>query len=557
MNLKRVMLGYVFALTGLAACSAPPSVSGDGNLGEESSDLYLQTGAPLWSGVVPVCWMPTDAGGPADNWFAEKATIRRSLIEAWQSTANVQFSGWRDCPTSGTERFVKIHVGNHQFPGQPSDHSGDGQTDASLGTNLLRGPSDPCSADNSGSTGGTHCSSVRFWLQPDHSTSATRIRYLAVHEFGHVLGFNHEQDRPDNPFKSSSCPGGTGSGTYVGAYDGTSVMNYCGPNDGTLSAGDRAGVQSLYGVPAYAAKNGNDRYFHDASGNVFHQSSNGAVAQILAASGGFGAASSIASYAYPVSGQTVWFLDTLQPSHLRQIFTPSSGVQRATDDMGTAPAGCTWSGSPAVSSWGEGRGDFFVNASCAGRTHLFHKAWEAPTMGAWTDISPPGVTIGSSPAVVSREIGVLDVVLMNSSHAIVHGICEGNCTGADAASFTWEAPASLQGASAWAGQPALVSPAPGFLRAFGVDLFGNIASSAWSASTSKWDASSTWYAPSSKCDHTAAGGPAAARSGQNSVFVACTSESHDAYGGWGNTALSTTWWQLAGGVYGGPGLSTH
>ncbi|WP_394838734.1 FG-GAP-like repeat-containing protein [Pendulispora rubella] len=233
------------ALITTAACSAVSSDAPSEVTGTTSDKLLLDLGATLWTNnanVVPVCWMRTGYNG-------EKALVRNAVVATWGAVANLQFTGWGDCPTTGSARFIKIDIADKpkEPDGTYSNGGGDGQA-VGYGMGILRSPGEGAS--------------VGFWLAPDHSANRGRVEYLGVHEFGHVLGFKHEQDSPDNyvngrPVHCANQTGAVATNVrQVGPYDANSIMNYCndtGNGQGILSPGDIVAVQSIYGLPPTAS----------------------------------------------------------------------------------------------------------------------------------------------------------------------------------------------------------------------------------------------------------------------------------------------------------------
>lgn len=213
------------------------------NIGSTSQPLTIKN-VQNWtanSNVVPVCW-------ETSGYDREKAIVREALSGTWEWFANIRFTGWYLCPTggiggSGSAKDVRIRI-----TAQDGSNAGAGGS-ARLGMDALSSAAD----NNPG---------VNLSFNPDGTADKGRVEYVGVHEFGHVLGFVHEQDTPGNVEGPAYCksPGNEPNSTSLTPYDRDSIMNYCnrdGNVKGNLTDIDVRGVQAIYGVriPNIASRN--------------------------------------------------------------------------------------------------------------------------------------------------------------------------------------------------------------------------------------------------------------------------------------------------------------
>jgi hypothetical protein len=156
----------------------------------------------------------------------------------------VDFVGWADCDADSAD--LRILLSDEQ------PHVG-GASAADLFGSSLRNVVHGLTLNPAFKAWGQNCSNGVY-------SFSTCVRQESIHEFGHVLGFKHEQDRPDVP----ACPNGADkttdtrgtAGMMLSPYDVYSMMNYCNPDMWTnphLSEKDIAGVRAWYGIRGGAA----------------------------------------------------------------------------------------------------------------------------------------------------------------------------------------------------------------------------------------------------------------------------------------------------------------
>ena len=233
LNLQRLMLSALFGLTlGLAA--AVPVSAATENTGKTQQPLGIDKSVTLWTSMgntVPVCWI-------TPGFDREKRIVRQAVLDTWAYYAELSFTGWGDCPAQGSDQLVRVRILNQGVANEGAGGS------AAVGTKALSKAGE--------------AANVNFSFNPDGSANTQRVEYIGVHEFGHVLGFVHEQDLPGNIEGPAHCDtvGVDPNGVPITAFDRNSVMNYCnadGNAQGRLTDVDILGVRSVYGTRTHFA----------------------------------------------------------------------------------------------------------------------------------------------------------------------------------------------------------------------------------------------------------------------------------------------------------------
>jgi len=229
------------------------SISSCAPAGRDAADeqaLYALDSVTWPSPTINVCW-ETPGFGAQKSWIHSFLTTPGN--NTWMDYSPIRFNFLQDC--TGTPSDT-VHLCFTTDPGESVTYGGLGTATAGKF----------CGNHNGGIVFGDGSCAL------PGGNEQTCLDNAAIHEFGHMLGFAHDNNRPD---RQCGSPQGTNGNETGGVPDSCSIMSYClawpCPNAGdvnhpsTLSEGDKEGVQSVYGYAPLFEMNSSIHFPADAA----------------------------------------------------------------------------------------------------------------------------------------------------------------------------------------------------------------------------------------------------------------------------------------------------
>ncbi len=378
------LLALLFAAAG--GC-APTDLQGEPIPGDDRAELYQGSGVTLWpKGVAPVCYSTTD--GNNQSLLTQAQNIVN--VYGWPAVANVSFPGWAACGANPSPSSGQIRI--HFASGSNGNTSREG-------------------------AGGSQFTDVTL----ANDATAQHFQYEVLHELGHALGWDHEQQRPDNYptgpsgaekycTKNQVGQGEDQTGTDRTSYfDTQSIMSYCTGWSWMLSPGDVAGVQDAYGLrtPTVNGQNSSNAAASRTANNLdtFFAHNDGSI-------------------------WTSYWYNGLNTSSWPTFQLPGAGP-------GTAPK---WAPIATVSRSASNLDLFYVSPTGAINTSYWYSTsgWGSTVLPGTAGLATPGAQI----AAVSSSPGALDVLYAGKDKNLYWSHWSGQCSGS-ATQCGWQSPVKV------------------------------------------------------------------------------------------------------------------
>lgn len=208
-------------------------------IGKSQQGLTADSSTTWPNKTVDVCW----EGGTTNP--QEQAWVKDAVTNTWERESALKFIGWGACTASS--KGIRILISDERPHTVALGTKLDGVSNGMVLNFTFAKWAGGLSCQDGGNIPAGFDDPIRIASTTEREFC---IKAIGVHEFGHALGFSHENPRDDGPGCDATEKGDTAGNWKVTPYDLFSIMNYCNPKwngNGNLSAQDIEGVISVYG----------------------------------------------------------------------------------------------------------------------------------------------------------------------------------------------------------------------------------------------------------------------------------------------------------------------